>query len=123
MAQKILVVDDEPHLVEVMASRLRANRYEVVTAVLGREGLEKAKKEKPDLILLDILMPDMDGHQVLSHLKEMAETRNIPVMMLTVKKWSEDIKNAMAGGAVDYVVKPFDPSVLLEKIRGVLKNG
>ncbi len=122
MTKKILVIDDEPHLVEVLASRLRANHYEVVTAVLGREGLEKAKSEKPDLILLDILMPDMDGYQVLRHLKEMIETKNIPVLILTVKKWSEDVKNAMESGAIDYVVKPFEPLVLMEKIGGAL-NG
>lgn len=123
MAKKILVVDDEPYLVELVQTRLRANRYEVVTAVSGKEGLEKAKREKPDLILLDILMPDMDGYQVLRQLKAGRDTRGIPVMMLTVKEWSEDIEKAIAGGAIDYIVKPFNPSSLLEKIKRALENG
>lgn len=123
MAKKILVIDDEPHFVEVIASRLRANHLDVVTAVFGREGLEKAKTEKPDLILLDILMTDMDGYQVLRCLKERAETKNVPVIMLTVKKWSDDTKKAIEYGAVDYIVKPFEPSTLMEKIKGALKNG
>ena len=121
MARKILVVDDEPHLVEILANRLRANHYEVSTAVKGQEGLVKARQEKPDLILLDILMVDMDGYQVLRQLKESPETKTIPVMMLTVKKWSEDIQKAVNSGAVDYVVKPFEPRTLLEKIHQVLK--
>lgn len=123
MGAKILVIDDEPHLVEVLANRLQTNHYEVLTAVTGREGLEKAVKEKPDLILLDILMSDLDGYRLLQSLREKAETKSIPVIMLTVKKWSEDIQRAISGGAVDYVVKPFDPNNLLGKIKRALGNG
>lgn len=123
MAKKILLIDDEPYLVELMAVRLKSKGFESVTAVSGREGLEKAKREKPDLILLDILMPDMDGYQVLRCLREEEGTREIPVIMLTVKKWSEDIQRAIAGGAVDYIVKPFEPTILLKKITGAFKNG
>ena len=122
MGNKILVVDDEPHLVEVMASRLRANQYEVVTAITGRDGIEKAREEKPNLILLDIMMLDMDGYGVLRYLKDMSETKDIPVIMMSVKKWSEDIKRAMSGGAVDYIVKPFDSKDLIGKLKAVLKN-
>ena len=122
MGKKILVVDDEPHLVEILANRLKANRYRVATAATAQEGLEMAVREKPDLILLDILMPDMDGYQLLQKLKEGAETKMIPIMMLTVKKWSEDIQKAMLGGAVDYLVKPFDPVILIQKIRKALKD-
>ena len=123
MGKKILVVDDEPYLADMMANRLRASRYAVVTALTGREALGKAGHDKPDLILLDILMPDMDGYQVLRRLKEKDETKRIPVIMLTVKKWSEDIEKAVEGGAADYIVKPFEPHDLLKKIEGVLKNG
>lgn len=122
MGKKVLIIDDEPHLVEILANRLKANRYRVVTAVTAHEGLELAGREKPDLILLDILMPDMDGYQVLRKLKEQSETKMIPVVMLTVKKWSEDIQKAMLGGAVDYLVKPFDPVILIQKIRKNLKD-
>ena len=123
MGRKILVVDDEPHLVDMVATRLRANRYEAVTAVRGGEGIEKAKREKPDLILLDVLMPDMDGYGVLSRLKEAPETKEIPVIMLTVRRWSEDIERALSAGAVDYIGKPFEPKDLLDKIQKVFKNG
>ena len=123
MGRKILVVDDEPHLVDMVATRLRANRYEAVTAVRGGEGIEKAKREKPDLILLDVLMPDMDGYGVLSRLKEAPETKEIPVIMLTVRRWNEDIERALSAGAVDYIGKPFEPKDLLDKIQKVLKNG
>lgn len=123
MEKKILLIDDEPHLVEVIANRLRVGHYQVVTAVSGHEGLEKAKIEKPDLVLLDIMMPDMDGHQVLKLLKKGKETKHVPVIMLTVRKWSEDIKKAIGDGALDYLVKPFDPVILMEKVQGALKNG
>jgi DNA-binding response OmpR family regulator len=121
--KKILIIDDEPHLVELVANRLKAKHLNVVTAVLGKEGLVKAREEKPDLILLDILMPDLDGFQVLCRLKESPDTCHIPVVMLTVRKWSQDIKKAMDGGAVDYIVKPFEPTILWEKIERVLKDG
>ena len=122
MGKKILVIDDEPHLVEILANRLKANGYQVATAVTAQTGLEMALSQKPDLILLDILMPDMDGYQVLRKLKEQTETKRVPVMMLTVKKWSEDVQKAMLGGAVDYLVKPFDPVILIKKIRKALKD-
>ena len=123
MGKKILVVDDEPYLAEMIANRLEANRYSVATALSGRDALDQVAKGKPDLILLDILMPDMDGYQILRRLKEDPKTQSLPVIMLTVKKWSDDIKKAMESGAADYIVKPFNPSDVLKKIEGVLKHG
>ena len=120
MSKRILIIDDEPHLVEVLANRLRKAGYEIVSAVAGREGLEHASKAKPDLILLDLLMPGLDGYHVLQELKQRENTKSIPVMILTVKKWSEDIEKVMIQGAVDYIVKPFNPGELLEKIKKVL---
>ena len=121
MSQKILIIDDEPHLVEILANRLHSAGYEVVSAGSGEIGLEKARTEKPDLILLDVLMPDLDGYEVLRHLKGAVQTRSIPVMMLTVKKWSEDIQKSITGGAADYIVKPFHPAKLLERVKKVMK--
>lgn len=123
MPKKILLIDDELTLGEILANRLRAHQYEIVIAVSGGEGLEKAKNEKPDLILLGMMMPDMDGYRALCQLKAGTETRKIPVVMLTVKEWGEDIRKSLAGGAVDYLVKPFNAAALLEKIRGALKDG
>ena len=121
MAKKILVVDDDPHIVKLVESRLKANRYDVITAKNGIESLEKANKEKPDLIILDILMPEMDGYQTLRELKESAETKSIPVIMFTAKGQSEDVEKSYELGASDYIVKPFTPVTLLEKIHKALK--
>ena len=122
MAKKILVVDDEPNIVKMVASRLRANNYGVITATDGFEAIEKAKKEKPDLILLDIMMVKLDGHQTLSKLKELEETKSIPVIMLTAMAHNEDVEKAMAGGSVDYIVKPFTPVTLLQKIGRAVQD-
>jgi len=122
MAKKILVVDDEPHTMKMVVSRLKANGFDVITAENGVEGLEKAEKESPDLILLDILMPKMNGHETLSRLKESAETRSIPVIMFTAKGRVEDVERSSYAGAVDYIVKPFDPMVMLNKIKKALEE-
>ena len=120
MAKKILVIDDDPHLTMMVTSRLRANGYDVVTAADGEEGVGKVKKEFPDLVLLDILMPKMDGYGVLSELKSEPRTKNIPVIMFTAKAQGGDITDAVDGGAVDYIIKPFKPEDLLKKIRNAL---
>ncbi|MGB2600260.1 MAG: response regulator [Candidatus Omnitrophota bacterium] len=122
MAKKILVVDDEPHTVKMVESRLKANGFDVITAGSGREGLKKAQEKAPDLILLDILMPEMDGHETLSRLKESAETKNIPVIMFTSKGQVEDVERSSYAGAVDYIIKPFDPIAMLDKIKKALEG-
>ena len=122
MAKRILVVDDEPHSVKMVESRLRANGYDVITAGNGAEGLEKARKEAPDLILLDIVMPQMNGHETLSKLKESSETKSIPVIMFTSKGQVDDVERATYGGAIDYIVKPFDPIMMLNKIKKALEG-
>lgn len=120
--KKILLVDDEKDLVEMVTFRLKANGYEVIPAYGGSEALLKAQKEKPDLVLLDVLMPDMDGFQTLAKLKQESQTKPIPVIMLTAKSQLEDITKATHLGAEDYVVKPFDHMAMLAKIKKVLKN-
>ena len=121
MPKKILVVDDEPNIVKIVANRLKANGYEVVTAYNGLEGLEKAGQESPDLILLDVIMPDMDGYQVLSRLKDDPRTKPIPVIMVTARGQLDDVNMATELGAVDYVVKPFNPVLFLQKIHKALE--
>ena len=124
MAKKILVVDDEPHIVKLVASRLRANGYDVITAGDGKEGLDKARAEKPDLILLDIAMPRMTGEEALGKLKEDKDTKSIPVIMITGKSGAEDVVQCIArGGAVDYIVKPFMAADFIKKINVVLDSG
>ena len=122
VAKKILVVDDEPNIVRTVGDRLKMRGYDVVTATDGEEGIEVALAEKPDLILLDMVMPKLDGNAALDRLRQMEETRHIPVFMLTAMSQAEDVTRATAAGAVNYVVKPFDLVALLEKIEDVLSG-
>lgn len=117
MAKRILVVDDEPALVEMIKKRLEANDYEVITSYGGQEALDKAETEKPDLILLDIMMPGMDGFQTLGRLRGSQVTRYTPVIMLTCKGETSSIFKAHDLGSTDYIIKPFDPKRLLDVIK------
>jgi two-component system OmpR family response regulator len=119
---KILVVDDEPDLVSTVEYRLKFADCQVVTASNGREGLERAASEKPDLILLDTNMPVMDGHEMLQRLRADEALKSIPVIMVTARCASQDIAAASSLGVSDYVTKPFDFVQLMEKIRAAVKN-
>jgi len=119
---KILVVDDEQDIVTIVGKVLKKNGYEVMTANDGLECIEKVSEELPDLILLDNIMPNMDGPSVLSKLKASKKTADIPVIMVTALADQEHITGAQKGGAVEYIIKPFDYTVLLEKIAQVLKS-
>ena len=119
---KILVVDDEPDLVSTVQYRLKFSNCQVITAADGKEGLEKAEKEKPDLILLDTNMPVMNGHEMLECLRNNSDTKNIPVIMLTARCEPQDIAAASTHGISDYITKPFDFSELMDKIKHVLKD-
>ena len=119
---KILVIDDEPDLVSTIKCRLEWCKFQVVTAGNGEDGLEKAASEKPDLILLDIDMPGMNGHDVLDRLRNCPDLRGIPVIMCTALCEAEDIAKASSYGIVDYIAKPFDFSELVEKISIFLGN-
>lgn len=120
--KRILIVDDEPELVKAMQIRLKVAGYELITAGDGQEGLEKAKKERPDLVLLDLLMPKMDGFQTLERLKQDRETKSIPVIMLTAKSQMADAHKTADLGAEDYIVKPFDYIAVLGKIKKALQR-
>jgi len=120
--EKILVVDDEQDLLDFVKLRLEAHNYTVVTASDGVEALEIFKKEKPDLVLLDILMPKLDGFQVCQALKNDPLTADIPVIMLTAKDRVEDIKKAKHIGANGYLIKPFDAATLLFDIKEQLEK-
>jgi len=122
-AEKILVVDDEPGMVIILSKFLTHHGYEVVTAEDGVECIAKAQSEHETLalILLDNLMPNMDGQTALMKLRALNETRDIPVIIVTALSDEEDMANAQKKGAVDYIVKPFDYAVLLEKIKQTIK--
>ncbi len=119
---KILVVDDEPNIVQTLKDRLEMNDYEVITASNGREGLQIALSERPDVVLLDIIMPVMDGHEMLEALRKESGGRYSSVIMLTAKHQIEDIERAKDSGIDDYIVKPFDMSKLLEKIELIMEK-
>ncbi len=115
--KKILIVDDEQNLVDFVKLRLEANNYQVVCAFDGEEALSVFAKENPDLVLLDVIMPKMDGFKVCQALKRDAANANIPIIMLTVKDRTDDIRRAKESGADAYIVKPFDASDLLLDIK------
>lgn len=119
---RILVVDDEPNIVQTLQDRLEMNEYEVVTAGNGREGLQKFEQERPDVILLDVIMPIMDGHEMLEMLRKQPGGQDVSVIMLTARSQTQDIARANACGIDDYIVKPFDLSELLEKIESVVEH-
>jgi CheY-like chemotaxis protein len=119
---KVLVVDDEPDLVSTVEYRLKFANCSVVTATNGQQGLQQAAAEKPDLILLDTNMPEMNGHEMLARLRADPVLRHIPVIMVTARCEPQDIAAASAHGISDYITKPFDFAQLLEKIHTVLKN-
>jgi DNA-binding response OmpR family regulator len=119
---KILVVDDEPNIVQTLQDRLEMNEYIVVTASNGKEGLNVALKENPDIILLDVIMPIMDGHEMLEALRRHPDGKDIAVIMLTARNQTNDIERANVCGIEDYIVKPFDLSKLLEKIESIVEN-
>jgi DNA-binding response OmpR family regulator len=119
---KILIVDDEPNIVQTLQDRLEMNEYDVVTACNGKEGLERAVEHKPDIILLDVIMPLMDGHEMLEALRNQPGCDEMSVIMLTARSQTQDIARANACGIEDYIVKPFDLSELLEKIEVIADN-
>jgi two-component system alkaline phosphatase synthesis response regulator PhoP len=119
---RVLVVDDEADIVSTVQYRLEFCEFEVITAANGKEGLEKAANEKPDLILLDISMPVMGGHEMLERLKNSPELKDIPVIMFTAFSDAKDVAKAVELGVADYVTKPFDFTDLMGKITNVLGN-
>ena len=117
VAKKILIVDDDQQLVMLIASRLRANRYEIAVAYDAIQAVAKAHKEKPDLILLDNRMPGGNGVGVLRTLKQIPDMRVTPIIMITAYPCGKIRDEALEEGAIDFINKPFDANVLLKKIK------
>ncbi len=118
---KILVVDDDQNIRRLLSFNLTAANHEVIIAVNGKDGLQKAVSHKPDLILLDIMMPEMNGYDTCKMLKKTEETKNIPVFMLSAKSQMMDLDDAFDAGADDYITKPFDVEKLEYSINYKLK--
>ncbi|MCK5010995.1 MAG: response regulator [Deltaproteobacteria bacterium] len=124
---RILIVDDDPDIVESVAMVLRKKNHEVIEAYGGEEGLEKAKKEKPDAIILDVMMPDKDGYEVCKELKADANYRDIPILLLTavvskISTTSYTHRMGMETEADDYVDKPVEPSELVRLVERLLEK-
>jgi DNA-binding response OmpR family regulator len=117
--KKILVVDDEDDILHFLEMVLREKGYQVTTASGGHEALTRAQIDKPDLVLLDIMMPQMDGWEVLKLLRVDDETRRIPVAMLSARTEAKDRVQGLQEGAIDYICKPFSLTELLGKIEAI----
>jgi DNA-binding response OmpR family regulator len=117
--KKILVVDDEDDILHFLEMVLREKGYQVTTASGGHEALTRAQIDKPDLVLLDIMMPQMDGWEVLKLLRVDEETRRIPVAMLSARTEAKDRVQGLQEGAIDYICKPFSLTELLGKIEAI----
>jgi DNA-binding response OmpR family regulator len=120
---KVLLVDDDPVILKLLQVNFEMEGYTVLTANDGVEGLEKARAERPDIVLLDIMMPRMDGLQVTEALKADDETKGIPIILLSAKAQASDIQAGKDMGADDYLTKPFDPLELLERVGDLLGGG
>ncbi len=118
--KKILIADDRSEVVELVKVTLEGEGYQSIDASDGREALEKIKREKPDLVLLDIVMPKMDGFEVLSQLKKDPVLKEIPIIMLTAKGQKSDQEKGKELGATGYIIKPFSPLALLKRIEEIL---
>jgi two-component system KDP operon response regulator KdpE len=119
MSQRILIVDDEPNIVATVSPLLRARGYEVVSAMSGRAGLDAVERDKPDLVVLDLGLPDLDGAEVC---RQIRQTSNVPILVLSARGAERDKVAALDAGADDYVTKPFGPEELLARIRAALRR-
>lgn len=120
---KLLIVDDEPDNIELLARRLTRRGFEVVSATSAVEGIAKAESERPNLVLMDIKMPQVDGLEATRRLKANPATKDIPVIALTAHAMAEDRANALAAGADEYESKPVDLPTLLAKVTALLPAG
>ena len=120
--KRILVVDDEKDLVDLISYNLQRNGYEVLTAFSGNAALELAAREQPDLIVLDLMLPGIDGTEVARRLKADARTAAVPIIMLTAKAEETDVVVGLTLGADDYVTKPFSMKILLARLTTVLRR-
>lgn len=118
--RKILVVDDDPTMVKLINVNLKLNNYAVIEAISGEQALDIVSKEPLDLVVLDIMMPRVDGWEVLKRIREDADTEELPVILVTAKTQDSDVIRGWELGADEYVIKPFNPLLLVEVIKMVL---
>lgn len=117
---RILLVDDEPSIIKMVGKRLEVEGFTVLLAMDGQEALAKAQAESPDLIILDLMLPKLNGYEVCSRLKQDPASRRIPVVLFTAKAYEKDEQLGMSCGADAYIRKPFQAQELMERIRTLL---
>lgn len=120
--ETILIVDDEKDIIELIKYNLKIEGYSILTAETGEAAVKIAKQSRPDLIVLDLMLPGMDGFEVTRYLRSSSDTRDLPIVMLTAKGDESDIITGLELGANDYISKPFSPKVLTARIRGILRR-
>ena len=119
---KILLVDDEPDILEIVSYNLTAEGYKVFTAENGTEGVKKAKKEKPQLIILDVMMPEMDGIEACEQIRQVPELKDVIITFLTARGEDYSLVAGFEAGADDYITKPIKPKVLVSKVKALLRR-
>lgn len=121
--RKIVIIEDEPDILEVLSYNLRREGFEILTASDGAVGLNLVKREQPDLVLLDLMLPGMDGVEICTAIKKFPETQNTLLIMVTAKGEESDIVLGLGVGADDYISKPFSPKELVARVKAVLRRG
>jgi len=122
MAKTILIIEDDKFLRELIAQKLFKEGYNIIEAIDGEEGIKKVKEEKPNLVLLDLILPGIDGFEVLSQIKEDSSLAQIPVIILSNLGQKEDVEKGLKLGAIDFLIKAhFTPGEIIEKINSALK--
>lgn len=120
--EKLLIVEDETDIRELIAYNLEMSGYQVIKARDGEEGLQLSRQHKPDLIILDLMLPGIDGFRVCEMIRKDKTTSNIPIIMLTARTGDEDMIAGLENGADDYITKPFSPRILLARVKAVLRR-
>ncbi len=121
--RKVVVVEDDPDILELIEYNLRREGLEVATATNGRSGLAVIGRERPDLVLLDLMLPGLDGLDVCRRLRAVESTRDLPIIIVTARGEEQDVVRGLSAGADDYVHKPFSPRELLARVEAVLRRG
>lgn len=122
MTKKILIIDDDPLILDLFEFSFDKEKFTLIRAGNGREGLEKSFREKVDLVLLDVMMPDVNGYEVCRQLKANANTEHTKVIMVSARAQKEEIEMGLRAGADEYITKPFDPLKLVERITQYLEK-
>ena len=122
MNKKILVIEDNPGILRLMVYTLEGKGYQVITASDGLEGLRKARDEHPGLIILDVMLPGLDGYEVCHQLRQKPETATLPILMLSAKAHQDDKEIGLKAGADYYLIKPVSPSVIVAKVETLLTS-